>query len=125
MRTLRSIPIAALLLAACTRSPAARDDLRNANLLLISLDTTRADRLGCYGHREAQTPNLDRLAREGVLFEHCITPTAYTLPSHSSIMTGLYPPQHGVRLNGDAALAEANHTLAELLSARGYRTAAF
>lgn len=99
--------------------------LRNANVLLVSLDTTRADRIGCYGYSSAQTPNLDALAREGILFEHCITPTAYTLPSHSSIMTGLYPPHHGVRLNGASALGDSQETLAERLSASGYRTGAF
>src|SRR6266508_1938014 len=99
--------------------------LQHANVLLITLDTTRADHLGCYGYAAAQTPVLDGLARDGVLFEHCITPTAYTLPSHSSIMTGLYPPSHGVRINGDAALGDSNVTLAERLAATGYRTGAF
>src|SRR5688500_4577551 len=93
---------AALLLLTCSRPPAARP-LRNANILVVTLDTTRADRIGAYGYEKASTPNLDRLAGEGFLFEDCITPSAYTLPSHSSIMTGLYPPAHGVRLNGDAA----------------------
>jgi arylsulfatase A-like enzyme/Tfp pilus assembly protein PilF len=99
--------------------------LRNANVLLVSLDTTRADRIGCYGYSAAETPNLDALAKHGILFEHCITPSAYTLPSHSSIMTGLYPPHHGIRLNGHAALADAQTTLAERLAANGYRTGAF
>ena len=81
-------------------------DLTGANILLITLDTTRADRLGSYGYAAAETPRLDRLANEGVLFEQAVTPTAFTLPSHSSIMTGLYPPFHGVRLNGGAALAD-------------------
>ena len=96
-----------------------------ANVLLVTLDTTRADRIGCYGHRPAETPVMDALAAEGVLFEQCITPTAYTLPSHSSIMTGLYPPFHGVRLNGGAALADVHTTLAESLTAHGYRSGAF
>ncbi|HEY3052872.1 MAG TPA: sulfatase-like hydrolase/transferase [Thermoanaerobaculia bacterium] len=100
-------------------------NLQHANVLLITLDTTRADHLGAYGYAAAQTPVLDGLARDGVLFEHCITPTAYTLPSHSSIMTGLYPPSHGVRINGDVALADSNVTLAERLAAKGYRTGAF
>jgi len=99
--------------------------LAGANVLLITLDTTRADRIGSYGYRGAQTPNLDRLASEGVLFEHCITPSAFTLPSHSSIMTGMYPPYHGVRLNGDAGLADVHTTLAEHLGSQGYRTGAF
>src|SRR5947209_6836845 len=112
------------LLAACSRT-VHHQDLRNANVLLITLDTTRADHLGCYGDSKAQTPNFDALARDGALFEWCITPTAYTLPSHSSIMTGLYPPAHGVRINGEAALPDSNVTLAERLAAKGYRTAAF
>ena len=109
----------------CQRRGVTPADLRNANVILVTLDTTRADHIGAYGYGRARTPNLDRLAKEGVLFEHCITPTAYTLPSHSSIMTGLYPPAHGVRLNGDAALSDSQTTLAERLGAKGYRTGAF
>jgi len=109
---------------ACSR-PIEQKHLHNANVLLITLDTTRADHLGCYGYSAAQTPNLDVLARDAALFESCITPTAYTLPSHSSIMTGLYPPSHGVRINGEAALSDSNTTLAERLAAKGYRTGAF
>jgi arylsulfatase A-like enzyme/predicted Zn-dependent protease len=112
-----------VLLLACNRE--AHKNLRRANILLVTLDTTRADRIGVYGYAKAETPYLDRLAGDGVLFEHCITPSAFTLPSHSTIMTGLYPPQHGVRLNGDAALGQANVTLAERLAANGYRTGAF
>jgi len=99
--------------------------LKGANILLVTLDTTRADRLGCYGYAGAETPVLDRLARDGVLFERCITPTAFTLPSHASIMTGRYPESHGVPLNGGLALADAQTTLAERLSEAGYRTGAF
>ena len=99
--------------------------LRGANLLVVTLDTTRADRLGCYGHAGAETPVLDGLARDGVLFERCITPTAFTLPSHSSIMTGLNPMFHGVRLNGGVALSDAHTTLAERLKESGYRTGGF
>lgn len=98
--------------------------LKGANVLLITTDTTRADHLGAYGYGPAETPHLDRLAREGVLFETAVTPTAFTLPSHSSIMTGLYPPFHGVRLNGGSALADVHTTLAERLSAAGYRCGA-
>jgi choline-sulfatase len=99
--------------------------LKGDNILLVTLDTTRADRLGCYGYADAETAVLDGLARDGVLFERCITPTAFTLPSHCSIMTGEYPASHGVRINGDLALADAQTTLAERLSAMGYRTGAF
>ncbi len=108
------------------RSRVARDvDLSGANVLLVTLDTTRADRIGCYGYRAAETPYIDSLAAAGVLFEQAITPTAFTLPSHSSILTGLYPPFHGVRLNGGAALASVHTTLAEELYDSGYRTGAF
>jgi arylsulfatase A-like enzyme/tetratricopeptide (TPR) repeat protein len=115
--------LAILVLVACSREQP--QTLRNANVLLITLDTTRADRLGAYGYAQAATPNLDRLAAEGVLFEQCVTPSGFTLPSHSTIMTGLYPPAHGVRLNGDAALGDVQTTLAERLKAKGYRTGAF
>ena len=105
--------------------PVTRDlDLSGANVLLITLDTTRADRVGVYGYAPAETPHLDSLASDGVLFEQAVTPTAFTLPSHSSILTGLYPPFHGVRLNGGAALAEVHTTLAERLGGAGYRCGA-
>ncbi|HPA80909.1 MAG TPA: sulfatase-like hydrolase/transferase [Thermoanaerobaculales bacterium] len=106
------------------RIEALRSALQSANVLLITLDTTRADRIGAYGWAAAETPRLDRLAREGALFEQTITPTAFTLPAHSSILTGLYPPFHGVRLNGGAALAEVQTTLAETLAGAGYRCGA-
>jgi arylsulfatase A-like enzyme/Flp pilus assembly protein TadD len=101
-----------------------KPDLSGANVLLITLDTTRADRIGCYGYAPAETPRLDALAAEGVLFEQVVTPTAFTLPAHSSIMTGLYPPFHGMRLNGGAALADVHTTMAERLTAAGYRCGA-
>src|SRR5438552_14500153 len=66
------------------------------NLVVITLDTTRADRLGPYGSRNVETPNLDRLAREGVVFEQAATAAPLTLPAHSSIFTGKSPPAHGV-----------------------------
>ncbi len=95
------------------------------NVLLITLDTTRADRLGCYGASGDPTPRLDALAKRGVRFEHAITVAPITLPSHSTILTGLYPPNHGVRDNGEFPLDPSHATLAELLGAQGYDTAAF
>ncbi len=95
------------------------------SLLLITLDTTRADRLGCYGYNNGLTPALDRLAHEGVLFEQAFTEVPTTLPSHASMMTGLHPPEHGLRVNGTRTLDIALPTLAETLHERGYRTAAF
>lgn len=94
------------------------------NILLITLDTTRADHLGCYGYDLASTPNLDGLAREGVRFARVYCPAPLTLPSHSTIMTGLYPAKHGVRNNGHE-LASKIRTLAEILKGRGFTTAAF
>lgn len=94
------------------------------NVLLITLDTTRADYLGCYGHPEDITPSLDRLAREGTLFERCTTCSPITFPSHSSILTGVYPYVHGVRQNGTSRLAQVNVTLAETLRDAGYKTQA-
>ena len=93
------------------------------NVLLITLDTTRADRLGCYGYDRARTPYLDGLAREGVRFARAYCPAPLTLPSHSSILTGLHPATHGVRNNGHE-LAPKWRTLAEILKARGFATAA-
>ncbi len=95
------------------------------NVVLITLDTTRADRLGCYGYAEAVTPNLDAIARKGVRFAKAYAPAPLTLPSHASIMTGRNPYAHGVHNNGAYALPAATPTLARVLKARGYRTAAF
>jgi arylsulfatase A-like enzyme/Flp pilus assembly protein TadD len=96
----------------------------SCNILLITLDTTRADHLGCYGYKPAKTSNLDRLAREGIRFARAYCPAPLTLPSHASIMTGLYPVTHGVRNNGHD-LPSGIKTLAEILKGRGYSTAAF
>ncbi len=95
------------------------------NLLLVTLDTTRADRLGAYGFTAGETPNLDRIAREGVLFEHAASPAPLTLPAHSSLFTGKLPPAHGVRDNGGFFLDERETTLAERLKGRGFRTGGF
>ena len=95
------------------------------NVLLVTLDTTRADRLGCYGYAGARTPRLDRLAAEGVRFENAFADAPITLPSHASLMTGLHPFAHGVRNNGNFYLPARFETLATVLGGRGYRTAAF
>jgi arylsulfatase A-like enzyme/tetratricopeptide (TPR) repeat protein len=95
------------------------------NVLLISIDTCRADHLGCYGYKRPTTPHIDALARAGVLFEQVLTPVPLTTPAHSSLLTGTYPPTHGVRLNNGQGLPESSVTLAEILRDAGYRTAAF
>jgi arylsulfatase A-like enzyme len=98
---------------------------RPASVLLVTVDTLRADRLGCYGDAQARTPAADGLARAGVRFERAYTPAPLTLPAHASLMTGLLPPAHGVRANGGYALPAGPPTLAEALRARGLATAAF
>ena len=95
------------------------------NVLLITLDTTRWDRIGAYGDGSAVTPNLDRLAGEGVLFEQTIASAPLTLPAHSTIFTGLLPPRHGVRDNGGYVLDPKHRTLAGELKAAGRTTGAF
>ncbi|HEY3174914.1 MAG TPA: sulfatase-like hydrolase/transferase [Candidatus Polarisedimenticolia bacterium] len=96
----------------------------DSSVLLITIDTLRADHLGAYGDRDVRTPFIDTLADEGVLFENAITPAIMTLPSHASILTGTWPPTHGIRNNGDYRLSPGALTLAEVLRARGLRTGA-
>ncbi len=88
------------------------------------MDTTRADHLGAWGYRQAHTPTLDALAARGTRFVRCDTAAPITLPSHATILTGLFPPRHGVRDNGTFVLGPKVETLAERLAARGYDTAA-
>ena len=95
------------------------------NVLFITLDTTRADHLGCYGAAAARTPALDQLAREGLLFTHACTAVSMTLPSHATMLTGLLPPEHGLRDNTHTRLAAATPTLPQVFRRRGYRTSAF
>jgi arylsulfatase A-like enzyme/Tfp pilus assembly protein PilF len=116
------VPVAMLAaLPACqTRETAAAP-----NVVLITLDTTRADHLGCYGARDVSTPNLDAVAAAGARFETAITPVPITLPSHATILTGLSPAEHGVHDNVIQRLPDDVPTLATILKERGYDTAAF
>jgi len=95
------------------------------HVLIITIDTLRADRLGCYGNTTVATPNLDRLAREGALAVDAMAPAPITRPSHVSLFTGLYPAGHGIRDNISRALASDVPTLAEAFKAAGYETAGF
>ena len=97
---------------------------RPQNLLLITIDTLRADHLGCYGNQNIQTPTIDALAAQGMLFQQAFTPVPITLPSHASILTALYPPAHGIRDNGYFILDDSHQTLAEILKEKGYITGA-
>jgi len=95
------------------------------SILLITLDTTRADHLGPYGSEDAETPVLSALAEKGIVFEQAFAVAPVTAPTHTSLLTGLYPRRHGVRDNLTHHLGDDITTLAEWLSAAGYRTAAF
>jgi arylsulfatase A-like enzyme/Tfp pilus assembly protein PilF len=99
-----------------------RDDL---NVILITIDTLRSDRVSCYGSDLVDTPNIDSFASEGVLFSNAASTVPFTLPAHSSILTGLYPPGHGVRENVGYTLDASIPTLAEVLSNGGWSTAGF
>jgi arylsulfatase A-like enzyme len=111
------LPVAsALLSVACGhREPPVR------NVLLISIDTLRADRLGCYGHDRPTSPQLDAFAEAGALFEDAASTAPWTLPAHASLLTGLYPDAHGARTE-QHAMAEDVATLAEALRGRGFET---
>jgi arylsulfatase A-like enzyme len=113
---------AVLLGSACGPVPATAP---SGNVLLVTLDTLRPDRLHCYGNPRVATPTFDRLAREGTLFERAYSPIPSTLPSHCSIMTGAYPGHHGVHDNGVYFLEDEAVTLAERLREAGHTTAAF
>ncbi|MBN2292180.1 MAG: sulfatase-like hydrolase/transferase [Pirellulales bacterium] len=94
------------------------------NVLIVSIDTCRADHLSCYGYSRKTTPNIDSLAGDGVLFKSTVTPVPITLPAHCSMLTGTYPPIHGVRLFANK-LDDATATLAGIMKSAGYQTAAF
>ncbi|MAE69246.1 MAG: hypothetical protein CME06_02125 [Gemmatimonadetes bacterium] len=94
------------------------------NIVLISLDTFRADRMSCYGYDRLTTPRVDSLVAEGALFEAFYSASDFTLPSHASLFTGRYPSVHGVTQN-EHALCDAIPVLAEHLAERGYRTVGF
>ena len=117
----------ALLGAASIAAGCGGDDASgaHASAVLITLDTTRADALGCYGGRAGVTPNLDALARESVLFENARSVAPLTLPAHASMLTGLWPTRHGLRDNGLRALPESATTIAERAREKGLETAAF
>ena len=112
-------------LAGCGDGGAAAEaPFAGKNLLLVTLDTLRADRLGVYGDAAAHTPNLDALAAGGVRFSHCRAPVPLTLPSHSAMFTGRPPFATGVHINGIHYVGDAETTLAERFSAAGYATGA-
>jgi choline-sulfatase len=108
---------------ACGRPPAPPPSAHN--LVLITIDTLRADRLGCYGNKTVATPHLDALAQAGAQALDSSVQVPLTRPSHVTILTGLYPSEHGIRDNVSPALRPEVPTLAERLKARGFETAGF
>ncbi len=117
--------LGAFFLAGCRPSEIAPGSLKGANLLFVTIDTIRPDRLGAYGSNAGLTPHLDRLAAEGIVFENVLAHVPVTLPSHTSLFTAKLPPRHGVHDNGTFRLAAEHETLALRLKSRGYETAAF
>lgn len=105
------------------RNPVARQGL--INVLLVTVDTLRADAVGAYGSRRASTPSIDRLAAAGLRFENAYAHNVVTLPSHANILSGRLPFDHGVRDNSGFRFPASTETLATVLKARGYRTGAF
>jgi arylsulfatase A-like enzyme/Flp pilus assembly protein TadD len=116
---------AAALAALAALAGAGCSEPRPADVLLVTLDTLRADRLGSYGYAAGSTPHLDALAARGLRFVRAATVVPLTLPAHSSLMTGTFPAHHGVRDNGGFYLGEEARTLAEVLAEAGYRTGGF
>ncbi len=107
-----------------TESPPAKSVSNRPNVVLIVLDTTRRDHLGCYGHSGGLTPALDAIAAEGVVYEQAISQSPWTVPSHATMFTGLYPASHGCSNEHHLWLDDEFETLAELLSRAGYQTLA-
>lgn len=121
-------PVRRLLGIVCTAAAvalAAQSAPSRLNILLITIDTLRADRLGSYGYAAARTPALDRLAREGVRFADATTYAPLTYPAHVTLLTGRYASAFGVKSNGSTPLPDAAVTIAEQLKRAGYDTGAF
>ncbi len=102
-----------------------KEELRDLNVILITIDTLRVDHVGAYEGSRALTPHLDRLAGEGVVFERCIAQAPLTLPSHTTILSGTYPTYHRVRDNGSFVVSEGVQLLSEIAKTRGLVTSAF
>jgi arylsulfatase A-like enzyme/Tfp pilus assembly protein PilF len=126
-RTLRygGVALVGAVVLAAVLVPGLRQPARPPNLLLVTLDTVRADRIGAYGYQAARTPALDRLSGAGVRFADATAPAPITGPSHAALLTGMYPGRLGVRDNVTTPLPDDAVTLAETLSARGYQTGGF
>lgn len=122
----RTFPLLVLLLLISSGCGEPLDNSGNKpyNVLLVTIDTLRADHLGAYGYGKIKTPHIDGLASEGIRFEYAYTPCPVTLPAHTSLLTGTYPFFHGVRNNGIFRARDSLTTLAEVLKEHGYATGA-
>ena len=122
-RALASVLMAGALAACRSTPPAAAPEVEH--VLLVTVDTLRADRIGVYGSTTVRTPHLDRLAREGAMARQATAHVPLTRPSHTSIFTGLYPSEHGIRDNVSVGLSPDVPVMADLFASHGFRTAAF
>ncbi len=109
----------------CAGLISCRSSHKPDSVLLISIDTLRADHLGCYGYSAGTSPAIDKIAQEGTVFERAFSAVPLTLPSHTCLLTGLYPMHTGVRDNGLFQVPDRLHLLSEVLQERGFATAAF
>ena len=124
MRHVLSIACGLFLLGSSIAIAGGQPSVNRPNIVLITIDTLRADRLGSHGYTLATTPNLDQLAAQGVRFADATSHSPLTLPAHVAIMTGRYQARYGIRLNGVVPLPEAATTVAERLRDAGYQTSA-
>ena len=116
--------LAAMAILSCRSGPSGARHA-NAPVVLVSIDTLRSDHLPAYGYRGVETPHLERFRRDAVRFSHAYSPCPMTLPSHLTMLTGLQPPEHGVRNNIGFAFRSAEHaSLPTLLKKQGYATGA-
>src|SRR5688572_9445876 len=113
------------MLSSCRRDASVTPPAARTNVVLVTIDTLREDRVGCYGHRDASTPAIDALARRGLRFETAVVQAPLTGPSHASILTGVSPLTDGFRNNSGFTLTTPVKTAAEVFRQAGYQTAAF
>ncbi len=125
LRSVLALVVVVLVVWIAVRATRGRNELGVTSVVLVTIDTVRADRIGAYGGAPDVMPTIDRLAREGVRFERCLTTAPITLPAHASILSGTDPIAHGARVNGAFAFAPENPSLARVLKDRGFATGAF
>jgi arylsulfatase A-like enzyme len=122
------------ILTACRSGKSPESDLKDYNIILISIDTLRADHLHCYGYERDTSPNIDRIASESIVFENAVSQSAWTLPAHASMLTGLLPSEHGLIFYDNEGLGNKKGfgtldgnitTLAEILKTFAYTNVSY